>query len=198
MKKEFRQICRKINKFNRYYYSKIISKDLYEALKNYKKILVFIPLEGETDINGVIKRLRKEKKEIFVPFMQDLSFKMVKYSLPLKKKKFSILEPLNKNKARVKIDVAVVPIVGMDLDFQRVGFGKGMYDRFFANLNYRPKIIFLQLKPCVSKKKVTDEYDIKGDEYISFKTRSKDGNRIINSRYYYIRSRGVFVSQKIR
>ena len=198
MKKEFRKICRKMNKFNRYYYSKIISKELYNALKSYKKILIFIPLEGEADINSVIKQLRREKKEIFVPFMQDLSFKMVKYSLPLKKKKFSILEPRNKNKTPVKIDVAVVPVVGIDSSFQRVGFGKGMYDRFFANLKYKPKIIFVQLKPCVSKIKVTDKYDVKGDEYISFKTRSKDGNRIINSRYYYIRSRGVFVGQKIR
>ena len=198
MKKEFRQICRKINKFNKYYYSKVISKELYKELKNYKKIFIFIPLEGEVDIRWVIKQLRMEKKEIFVPFMQDLSFKMVKYSLPLKKKKFSILEPLNKNKARVKIDVAVVPVVGIDSNFQRVGFGKGMYDRFFAKLKYKPKVIFLQLKPCVNKKKVTDEYDVKGDEYISFKTRSKDGNRNINSRYYYIRSRGVFVSQKSR
>ena len=198
MKKEFRQICRKINKFNRYYYSKIISKELLKELKNYKKIFIFISLEGEVDIRWVIKQLRMEKKEIFVPFMQDLSFKMVKYSLPLKKKKFSILEPLNKNKALVKIDVAVVPVVGIDSNFQRVGFGKGMYDRFFAKLKYKPKVIFLQLKPCVNKKKVTDEYDVKGDEYISFKTRSKDGNRNINSRYYYIRSRGVFVSQKSR
>ncbi len=198
MKKEFRKICRKINKFNRFYYSKVISQELYKELKKYKKILVFIPLEGEVDIKRVINRLRREKKEIFVPFMQDLSFKMVKYSLPLKKKKFSILEPRNKNKTPVKIDAAVVPIVGMDLDFRRVGFGKGMYDRFFAKLKYKPKIIFVQLKPCVSKKKVTDEYDIKGDKFISFKTRSKDGNRNINSRYYYIRSRGVFVGQKIR
>ena len=196
MKKEFRKICRKMNKNNKYYYSKIISKELLKALKNYKRILMFIPLENEVDIKGVIKELKREKKEIFVPFMQDLSFKMVKYSLPLKKKKFSILEPLNKNKTPVKIDVAVVPIIGMDLDFRRVGFGKGMYDRFFANLKYKPKIIFVQLNPCVSKKKVTDEYDIKGDEFISFKTRSKDGNRSINSRYYYIRSRGVFVSEK--
>ena len=196
MKKEFRKICRKMNKFNRYYYSKIISKELLKALKDYKKILMFIPLETEVDIRGVIKELKKEKKEIFVPFMQDLSFKMVKYSLPLKRKKFSILEPHNKNKTPVKIDAAVVPIVGMDLDFRRVGFGKGMYDRFFANLKYKPKIIFVQLKPCVSKKKVSDEYDIKGNEFISFKTRSKDGHRNINSRYYYIRSRGVLVSEK--
>ena len=52
--------------------------------------------------------------------MQELSFKMVKYSLPLIKKKFNIYEPKNKNKTKVKIDVAVVPIIGMDINFKRV------------------------------------------------------------------------------
>ncbi len=196
MKKAFREKCFNVKKYNRYYYSKIISNQLYEICKNHKRILLFIPLENEVDINGLIKRLRREKKEIYVPFMEDLSFKMVKYTLPLKKKKFSILEPLNKNKTLAKIDLAIVPIVGMDNTFKRVGFGKGMYDRFFANLKYRPKIVFVQLKPCISKEKITDDFDIEGDEFISFKVRSKNGDNRINSRYFYLASRGIFNSKK--
>ena len=196
MKKVFRKKCLNINKHNRYYYSKIISNMLYEVCKKHKRILLFIPLENEVDISGLIKKLRKEKKEIYVPFMEDLSFKMVKYSLPLKKKKFSILEPLNKNKTLAKIDLAVVPVVGIDTTFRRVGFGKGMYDRFFASLKYRPKIVFVQLKPCISKNKITDDYDIRGDEYISFKIRSKNDDNRINSRYFYLASRGIFYSEK--
>jgi prephenate dehydrogenase len=106
--------------------------------------------------------------------MQDLSFKMVKYQLPLKKKKFSILEPVNKQQTLQKIDLAIVPIVGITQDFKRIGFGKGMYDRFFAKLKYKPKIIFLQLSPCISKENIADEFDIKADEYISFNIRRKN------------------------
>ena len=196
MKNAFRKTCLDSKKVNRYLFSKKIGQELYKLAKNYKKILLFIPLENEPDIRWVINKLRREKKEIYVPFMQDLSFKMVKYSLPLKKKKFSILEPLNKNKTLVKIDLAIVPIVGMDKSFKRVGFGKGMYDRFFSKLPYRPKIVFVQLTPCISQKIVTDNYDIKGDEYISFNVRSKNGDNRINSRYFYIASRGIFYSKK--
>ena len=198
MKNEFRKICLENKKANRYLISKKLGLKIYKLAKNYKRILLFIPLQNEPDIRWVINKLRKEKKEIFVPFMEDLSFKMVKYSLPLKKKKFSILEPLNKNKTLAKIDLAVIPIVGMDLSFKRVGFGKGMYDRFFAKLPYRPKIVFVQLLPCVSKEKLTDSFDIKADEYISYKIRSKNGDNRVNSRYYYLVSGGIFYSKKNR
>lgn len=194
MKNEFRKVCLNNKKVNRYLLSKKIGQELYKVAKNYKRILFFIPLKNEPDIKWVINRLRREKKEIYVPFMQDLSFKMVKYSLPLKKKKFSILEPLNKNETLAKIDLAIVPIVGMDKSFKRVGFGKGMYDRFFSKLPYRPKIVFIQLVPCISQKVVTDKYDIEGDEYISFNVRSKNGDNRINSRYFYLTSRGIFYS----
>jgi len=196
MKKEFRKICLGLSKFNRYYYSKIIGWQLYNIAKHYKRILFFIPLKNEVDIYWVLKRLRREKKEIFVPFMEENSFKMVKYALPLRKKNFSILEPLNKNQTLKKIDLAIVPIVGIDKSFKRVGFGKGMYDRFFAKLKYKPKIVFVQLRPCVSKNKLTDFYDIRGDEFISFKVRSKYGDNSINSNFFFIRSRGLFYRKK--
>jgi 5-formyltetrahydrofolate cyclo-ligase len=111
-KSEFRKICLNRKVYNRYLLSKKISNEIYKTVKNYKNILLFIPLKNETDIREVINRLRREKKIIFVPFMQDLSFKMVKYQLPLKKKKFSILEPVNKQQTLQKIDLAIVPIVG--------------------------------------------------------------------------------------
>ncbi len=198
VKNDFRKFCLNTKKFNKYFFSKTIGRQLYNIAKQYKRILCFIPLKNEVEIHWVLKKLRREKKEIFVPFMQDLSFKMVKYGLPLKKKKFSILEPFNKNKTLSKVDLAIVPIVGMDKSFKRVGFGKGMYDRFFAGLSYKPKIIFVQLKPCISKDIATDVFDIKGDEYISFKIRSKNGDNRINSHFFYICSRGVCFNKKNR
>jgi len=194
MKKGFRKFCHQLTKHNRYYYSKIIEKILYEVTKPYKRILLYIPLNNEVDIRSLIVKLRREKKDIFVPFMEKDSFKMVKYSFPLKKKKFSILEPFNKNKTLAKIDLAIVPIIGMDKSFKRVGFGKGMYDRFFSKLSYKPKIVFVQLRPCISEKIVTDEFDIKADEFVSFKTRRKNVDNNFNSRYFYIASRGIFYS----
>jgi len=195
MKKDCRNFCLNVKIFNRYFFSKKIGWEIYKLAKNYKKILIFIPLKNEPDIRWVINKLRREKRSVFVPFMQDLSFKMVKYTLPLKKKKFSILEPLNNQETKEKIDLAIVPIVGIDSEFKRIGFGKGMYDRFFAKLKYKPKVVFVQIRPCISNEKLSDEYDIKADEYISFNIRRKNDNRNY-SRFFFIRSRGVHYCQK--
>ncbi len=194
MKNEFRKLCLSMNKFNKYYYSKKTGWELYNICKKHKNILFFIPMKKEIDIHWVLKKLKREKKNIFVPFMKDLSFKMVKYHLPLAKKRFSILEPVNKQKTLQKIDIAIVPIVGIDLCFKRIGFGKGMYDRFFENLGYKPKVVFIQLKPCYSKKVLTQKHDIYADEYISFNIYKRRKNERFNnfSRYDFIRSRGIF------
>jgi len=195
MKNEFRKFCKKGVK-NRYYYSKIIQKELYKELKKYKKILLYLPLKNEVDITDLIKKLKRSKKEVYVPFMEDLSFKMVKFSLPLEKKRFSILEPKNKQKIKTKIDVALIPVIGVDKECRRVGFGKGMYDRAFFALKYRVTKIFVQLRPCIAKNRVTDNYDLKGDIYISFKIRRDNGvcNRF--SAFDIIRSRGILFCKK--
>jgi 5-formyltetrahydrofolate cyclo-ligase len=198
MKKEFRKLCLGRKVYNRYLISKKISNEIYKISKNCKNILLFVPLKNEVDIKMLINKLRMEKKNVFVPFMQDLSFKMVKYGLPLKKKRFSILEPVNKQRTLQKIDLAIVPVVGVTKTFKRIGFGKGMYDRFFASLKYRPKIVFLQLTPCISREDIADKFDIEADEYISFNLRRKNGGINSFSRFDIIRSRGFFHSKKIR
>jgi 5-formyltetrahydrofolate cyclo-ligase len=196
MKKEFRKFCLENIGVNRYLFSKKISDILYDISKPYKKILIFIPMKNEPDIFKLINKLRMQKKSIFVPLVEDESFKMVKYSLPLKKNRFSILEPQNKRETLEKIDLAIVPVVGIDADFKRVGFGKGMYDRFFARLKYKPKTVFVQLRPCISKHAFNDKFDITADEYISFNVRRKNDRCNNYSRFFFIRSRGILHSKK--
>ena len=201
-KKEFREKCKKLlNKKNRYLYHKKIENQLFKELskKQYKNILIYISMGNEVNTKQLINRLKQKNKQIFVPFMEYISFKMVKFSLPLKKKKFNIYEPKNKNKTKQKIDVAVVPIIGIDKNYKRVGFGKGMYDRFFDNLNYNPTIIFTQIYPCITLESVTDKYDIVADFLITYnlvcKNRRKNVDRSVG-RFKFICNRRFFGSKK--
>jgi len=116
----------------------------------------------EADIRKVLHIMRK-KHNIYTPFMVGQSFKMVPFRLPLEKKKFHILEAKNSQLDIKKIDIAIVPIVGVDGNLQRVGFGKGMYDRFFDKLQKKPYIIFTQLELCYTKYKICDSYDVTCD-----------------------------------
>jgi 5-formyltetrahydrofolate cyclo-ligase len=172
-KGDFRRSCIKKLEFNsllfKYYKSKIIVKKLENFIKKSESqnILLYIPLGIEVDLRPLIKDLIKKKKSVYVPYMQEDSFKIVKYRLPLYKKKFNILEPNNSFLKPKKLDLAIVPVVGIDALNKRIGYGKGMYDRFFHRLNYRPTIIFTQLILCKSKEILTDCYDIKADYIIT-------------------------------
>lgn len=149
---------------------KKISNEIYRIIKKYdfKTIMLYIPIKLEVDINGLILKLRREKKLILVPFMEGKSFRLVQYRLPLHKKKFGIKEPKNSYKFRAKnIDLAIVPIVGTDITLRRVGFGKGMYDRFFEkqkkHINYT---LFITRKLFISEHTITDSHDISADMII--------------------------------
>ena len=130
------------------------------------KILFYHPLPFEANIIKVMNKMRY-KSEIYLPFMQGESFKMVPLRLPLRKKKFGIFEAGNTNKIINKIDIAIVPAVGVDGNLQRVGFGKGMYDRFFHKLKKRPYTIFMQPELCYTKEFICDGHDISCDLLIT-------------------------------
>jgi len=176
-KKTFRKICIERAKANRnvntYKLDKDLSNVLYKLIKKEKakRIMLYIPLKIEVNISSLILRLRKEKKILLVPFMEGESFSLVKYKLPLIKKQFGVKEPRNINKYKHRIDLAIVPIIGTDKTLRRVGFGKGFYDRFFEKNHKRiHKIFFVGREYCVSSKIITDDYDVKGEIYLTAKT----------------------------
>lgn len=173
-KSDFRKLCIKklefSSRFSKYYKDKIIIKKLenFIKLKEVKNILLYVPLGTEVDVKPLINKLRKYKnKNVYVPYMIGDSFKIVKYRLPLHGKKFGIKEPNNSFFKAAKIDVAIVPIVGVDAIGKRIGFGKGMYDRFFDRIDHQPKLIFTQLTLCKSDKILSDKYDIQADYIIT-------------------------------
>lgn len=148
-----------------------INRALTETLNvlNPKSILFFYPLGIEADIRPTIGYFRKKqpKKRLYLPFMQDVSFKMVALRLPLFKKKFGVKEPLFSYFNHHRVDVAVIPIVGTDKNLRRIGYGRGMYDRFFSCLQNRPTTIFITRSLCLSHEIITQRYDVQADLIIT-------------------------------
>lgn len=165
---------------NKLYRDALVEKKLMKLLKKFKHktILVYNPLPFEADITKSVKKMRR-KLNVFVPFMEGESFKMVPLRLPLKKKKFGIFEAGNSLRNIRKIDIAIVPAIGVDGDLKRVGFGKGMYDRFFAKLHKKPYTIFVQPELCYTKQLVCDSYDVEADVLITPKIEIYKGHSAI-------------------
>lgn len=168
-KVDFRKRClerlRFITKKTKYKKNKVVVERLKKLIytSRVKNILLYIPMDLEVDVQPLINLLRKSGNyNVYVPYMVGESFKIVKYRLPLERKRFNIKEPKNSH-FKAKIDLAIVPVVGVDGANKRIGFGKGMYDRFFDRLDYQPTIVFTQLELCKCNKILSSKYDIQSD-----------------------------------
>ncbi len=108
-----------------------------DVFKNSNIVLLYWSMEHEVFTHDFIKKWSTEKK-ILLPVIDtdDLLLKEFSDEKSLRKSdKFSVLEPEGDTfKLLKKIDLVVVPGVAFDENFNRLGFGKGYYDRLLAGL----------------------------------------------------------------
>ena len=67
-----------------------------------------------------------------------MSFKSWVYKEPLYVNKFGILEPKN-SKKEITPDLIMVPLVAFDNKLNRIGYGKGYYDRSLQKISKTKK-----------------------------------------------------------
>ncbi|MEA1919620.1 MAG: 5-formyltetrahydrofolate cyclo-ligase [Campylobacterota bacterium] len=164
-KAQFRKEClsktRHVSRHNKIYKDALLVENLQALLTLFhaKNVLMYWPLSFEADITKLLHVMRR-RTQVYLPFMEGESFKMVAYRLPMERKSFGIFEPRQSLRKIKNIDIAIVPAVGVDGRARRIGFGKGMYDRFFEKLPSQPKIIFVQSQLCKTTKNICDHYDI--------------------------------------
>ena len=89
----------------------------------------------------------------------------------IKKNRYNIPEPIDGIViSNDKIDVVFIPLLGFDKAGNRVGYGKGFYDRFLADC--KPETIKIGLSFFEAEDKITDIYenDIKLDYCVTPET----------------------------
>ena len=100
------------------------------------KLGFYYPVKYEINIVSVIIRIQTKKLQICLPVIKkknNMSFKEWTTQEPLIVNKFGILEPGNKNK-KIKPQMILVPLVAYDNTKNRLGYGKGFYDRYLSRL----------------------------------------------------------------
>ena len=102
-------------------------------------------------------------KKVLVPYCVDDAGTMIPCEIrsfsDLKEGRYGILEPLNAEEYRGKIDFSVVPGLAFSYDGYRIGYGKGYYDRF---LNGRDTFsVGLSYDELLFDKIPVNEYDVK-------------------------------------
>jgi len=133
----------KVKKFNFNLIFKLIKKHFLN-----KKISIasYYPSNYEVDTLSFIEQASKRNFKILLPVIRPLgkmSFKRWKYKDPLYVSAFGTLEPVNSQKEIIP-DLVMVPLVAFDSHLNRLGYGKGYYDRILEKINLtKKKAIFL-------------------------------------------------------
>ncbi|MCD6539298.1 MAG: 5-formyltetrahydrofolate cyclo-ligase [Candidatus Omnitrophica bacterium] len=121
--------------------SKLIEKKI-ESLVYFKlaKVIMFYwPLPGEPDVRGLMRRAKNSGKVVALPLIEKDSLVPYKFtsSQELRVNSLGVYQPPKKKElrlAREELDLVVVPGLAFDKENQRLGRGKGYYDRFLKNL----------------------------------------------------------------
>ncbi len=106
--------------------------------KNSKQLMLYMPLGNETDTSVIVKAAFRDGKTVVFPVTDEKSGEITPfYALPdtkFLKGAFSVSEPLGTQMADMsKTDVILVPGIAFDKAGNRVGFGKGCYDRLLKD-----------------------------------------------------------------
>ena len=121
-----------------------------------KKITIagYYPSDNEVNILQFLKQAFKKKFKIVLPVIKssrNMSFKLWIYKEPLSVNSFGILEPKN-SKIEIIPDLILVPLVAYDRNLNRIGYGKGYYDRSLKKIK-KNKNFFLSLGMAYSFQK---------------------------------------------
>jgi 5-formyltetrahydrofolate cyclo-ligase len=119
--------------------STLISEYLFsmEYIKDAETVMTYVDMPGEVKTVQIIKKLLKMGKSVAVPLCVPHTSQLIASEIlsveELITGHFGILEPKKENIRPIepyKLDIVLVPGVAFDIYGNRIGHGKGYYDRF--------------------------------------------------------------------
>ena len=170
LRKKYLEIRKNINeldreKYNNSIFTKVVNLEEY---KQSKLVLIYLSLKEEVDTFRIIKHSLEIGKKVAVPRCVGNSIELyyIESLEELEKGKFNILEPkANKKVKDFMSSICIIPGVVFDKENNRVGYGKGFYDRFLKN--YCGIKIGLAYRECICDKIDNEINDVKIDKIIT-------------------------------
>lgn len=135
---------------------KRLARDLY--FLRAKRIAFYLPNDGEIDASSLMDHCHRMKKQVYLPVIaqgqvahQDRLFfqSVIPGVTPLVPGKFGLLEPSFQIDHCIRpamLNLVLLPLVGFDRKGNRLGMGKGYYDKTFTRRDsdfHRPRLVGL-------------------------------------------------------
>lgn len=150
--------------FDRGFKSQLICDDIIRSgiFDEHSHILLYKALPYEVNVDWLIDFAASRGKHCYLPRVCGEDMQLVRYPCAFQKGAFSIMEPIGEAES-VNIDLVITPLLGVDKQGNRLGKGKGYYDRFFAK-NPSCFKVGVAFSEQVLDSVATAEFDIKLDK----------------------------------
>lgn len=137
--------------------NRLLSLDIWD--KTYYHLFLSIEEQKEIDTEFILQILAGKDKEIVVSKSDFATLGMTHFLLTdntkFNKNEYNIPEPIDGLEVPVtKIDVVFVPLLAFDIKGNRVGYGKGFYDKFLSVC--KPETIKIGLSFFEAEEKIDD------------------------------------------
>jgi 5-formyltetrahydrofolate cyclo-ligase len=125
---------------------------------------IFLPIEEQKEVNTefILHLLAGKDKEIVISKSDFTTRNMTHFLLTdntrIKKNEYNIPEPVDGLEVpATKIDVVFVPLLAFDKKGNRVGYGKGFYDKFLAEC--KPETIKIGVSFFEPEEQISDVFE---------------------------------------
>lgn len=141
--------------------------DIY---KNSKNIMIFYPLSEEINLLPLLN----DNKNFYLPRVKEDNLEVCKYTYNdnLCKSCYNISEPTCSPVSSNILDIVFVPALAADNNGNRLGYGKGFYDRFLSILSTKTKSAVVIPEELVFNEIPVDKFDVPCDFVITQKKAS--------------------------
>ena len=152
-----RQICSNLQRL-----------DIYKQAKN---VLIFYPLKTEVDLLNLLRE-DGNIKNFYLPRVKGEDLEVCPYTFgdKLELSELKIEEPLTEPVDKTLLDIVIAPALCADKRFYRLGYGKGYYDRFCADISAKCLVVIPE--SLVVDEIETDSHDVRCDGIITEKKAS--------------------------
>jgi len=126
--------------FDAYGYVTNVLEEL-DLFNKAERIFVFVGFGSEITTEIFIKK-HLANKQIYVPKIVNGDMKLVNITRwdSLKPGHFNVLEPENDDFYNGSVDLVITPSIVFNKQGYRLGYGKGYYDKYFSQNNYKVSI----------------------------------------------------------
>ena len=110
-------------------------------LKNCKNFFVYLSFSSEAPTDKLIAYLLEKGKEVYCPRIEGKEMYAVRFGEDFSLSDYGIREPIGE-RFQGELDVLLMPLLAVDLQGNRLGYGGGFYDKFIQRYEQAKRIAY--------------------------------------------------------